>query len=54
MSRTRDFKSIKWGVGSGEWADGGAGGDEGDEGEQLITDAQCLMPNFRYLKNRTL
>ncbi|MHC5936791.1 hypothetical protein [Nostoc sp.] len=39
------------GVDEGDEGDGGDGGDEGDE---LITNAQCPMPNFRYLKNRTL
>ncbi|MHC5676901.1 hypothetical protein [Nostoc sp.] len=38
---------FKWGVGSGEW------GDEGDEGEELMPNAQCPMPNAQSLNRIT-
>jgi hypothetical protein len=39
-------------MGNGEWGMGDKGvggdeGDEGDEGEELITNAQCPMPDAR-------
>jgi hypothetical protein len=60
----RDFKSIRreWGVGSGAWEDEGDEEDKGD-GEMILTPnglnaplslTALLLPNFTYLKNRTL